>query len=64
MEQSNRIFLTKYIMKHSNFNYAEEYETPMCEIVLVKAEGVLCASGDTELDSTIDGYTEKSETYW
>ena len=37
----------------------------MCETLLTVSEGVLCASGNSEFtESTIDGFTENTESYW
>ena len=54
------------IMKKATFKAAQEYRTPDCQILHMSTEGVLCASEpDDEFgDSTIDGFNEKTESYW
>ena len=52
-------------MKHILNPVLKEYMSPKCETLLALAEGVLCASGDSEFsESTIDGFTNQTESYW
>ena len=47
------------------FYNAGVYVNPVCQVVEVSAEGLLCTSGvDKDFNSTLDGYVQKEETYW
>lgn len=50
----------------TNFHKAVGYQKPLCQVVEVTQEGLLCASGVIESDynSTIDDYVIKDESYW
>ena len=45
---------------------AEGYSRPLCQIVEVSQEGVLCESGgkESEYNSTLDTYNVSEESYW
>lgn len=51
-------------MKKMNNEKTGGYVAPMCDELLLRNEGVLCSSGSTDLDSTIDGFNENTESYW
>ena len=48
------------------FKQADVYQKPICQIVEVMQEGLLCTSGTQENDynSTLDDYVVKDESYW
>lgn len=47
------------------FKAAEGYRTPLCQIVEVSQEGMLCTSTEEkEYNSTLDDYVIKDESYW
>ena len=45
---------------------AAGYQQPLCQVVEVMQEGLLCASGlaESDFNSTIDDYVVKDESYW
>jgi hypothetical protein len=47
-----------------HFTAAEGYRTPLCQIVEVSQEGMLCTSTEKEYNSTLDDYVIKDESYW
>ena len=52
-------------MKTMKFQNGDCYVNPVCQVVEVSAEGLLCTSGvDQDFNSTLDGYVQKEETYW
>ena len=47
------------------FKAAEGYRTPLCQIVEVSQEGMLCTSTEEkEYNSILDDYVIKDESYW
>ena len=46
------------------FKTAEGYRAPLCQIVEVSQEGMLCTSTEKEYNSTLDDYVIKDESYW
>ena len=46
------------------FKAAEGYQKPLCLIVEVSQEGLLCTSTEKGYNSTLDDYVIKDESYW
>ena len=55
--------MEKEVLK-TGMNAAEAYEAPACDVMELRMEGVLCASGEGELPPPFegdDGYHENDE---
>ena len=46
------------------FKTAEGYQKPLCLIVEVSQEGLLCSSLEKEYNATLDSYKLNEESYW
>ena len=50
------------------FHKAVGYQKPLCQVVEVTLEGLLCASGvvleEGQYNSTLDSFNQNTESYW
>jgi len=53
------------LMNNLNTCTLGDYVSPKCEMLFLMEGGVLCVSGASDFtDCTLDGFTNKTESYW